>query len=157
MIIIPNKTSEEILKNVHNKLNPNMVNLFLKVFIIHAVTAIFTLALCPQFGVTTYRLPFNLMNSFMVFGMSACDFLCGLFLMMSSGILAITILKHDELRALRFNKILLTLILILGTIGSFSIMNPNIFLELSILWLLGASIGVVSVFEFGPLIKQKFY
>jgi Ca2+/Na+ antiporter len=149
MTKIPNELNQKIMDHVRGKLHPNLTHLMLKFFIIHIIAGVFTLALCPQFGFTTFKLPFNLMNTFMVFGMAVCNFLCGVFFTATSVILSAFVLERDEVRALKYNKTLATLTIILTSFGFFSIMNPNVFLELSLLWLLGAVMGVIFTLEIG--------
>ena len=140
---IPNHLNEKILADIHGKLKPKLSSLLAKVFFIHIMTAVVTLSLCPQFGFKLFKLPVNLMHSFMAFGMPVCNFLCGLFFTATSIIVASFILNRDELRVIRFQKSLLSATLLLSSIGFFSIMNPNLFLEFSFLWLLGAVVGIV--------------
>jgi hypothetical protein len=155
MTKIPNELKQNIMDHVRGKLHPNLPHLMLKFFIIHIIAGIFTLALCPQFGFTTFKLPFNLMNTFMIFGMAVCNFLCGIFFTATSVILSAFVLERDELRALKHKKTLATLTLLLSSIGFFSIMNPNVFLELSLLWLLGAAMGVIFTLEIGGRLMVK--
>ncbi|MBC7539683.1 MAG: hypothetical protein H7281_12745 [Bacteriovorax sp.] len=155
MTNIPGPLNERITKAVYNKLHPKMSALVAKVFAIHMATAVVTLSMCPQFGFSTFKLHFNLMYSFMVFGMPVCNFLCGLFFTMTSTIMASIILKRDEVRALKFHKTLASSLLILTSIGFFGIMNPDFFLEFSFLWLLGAILGVVLTLEVSSRILAR--
>lgn len=140
---IPNQVSEKILADVHRKLNPSLSALIAKVFCIHLVTAIVTLSVCPQFGIKLFKLPVNLMHSFMVFGLPICNFLCGVFFTATSIMIAGFVLNRDELRVMKFQKTLLSAVLLLSSIGFFGIMNPNLFLEFSFMWLLGAILGII--------------
>jgi hypothetical protein len=155
MTKVPNELNQKIMDHVRGKLHPNLTQLMLKFFIIHIIAGVFTLALCPQFGFTTFKLPFNLMNTFMVFGMAVCNFLCGIFFTATSVILSAFVLERDEVRALKHKKTLATLTILLSSIGFFSIMNPNVFLELSLLWLLGAAMGVIFTLEIGGRLLVK--
>lgn len=144
---IPSSLNEKIKTSIHDQLHPKMSYLIAKLFAIHIATAVITLSLCPQFGIRAFKFSFNLMHSFMVFGLPICNFLCGLFFTATSVIIASLILKRDEIRALKFHKSLASASLILSSVGFFSIMNPNLFLEFSLLWLLGALLGVVVTLE----------
>jgi hypothetical protein len=144
---IPNHITEQILGTVRAKLHPKLSHLILKLFSVHLLTAVITLSVCPQFGFKIFKLPVNLMNEFMVFGMPACYFLCGLFFTATSTAMAAIVLQRDEIRALKFHKNLAAAALILSSIGFFGIMNPNFFLEFSMLWLIGAITGVVMTLE----------
>jgi hypothetical protein len=144
---IPTALSDKILNDIHEKLHPKISHLIAKVFVIHFMTAAITLSVCPQFGFKLFKLPVNLMNTFMVFGMPVCNFLCGLFFTATSIGVASLVLKRDEVRSLKFQKTLLSLALILSSIGFFWIMNPQMFLEFSVLWLIGALVGVMGTLE----------
>ena len=144
---IPKSLTLKIQQNIGTRLKPKLSLLIPKLFATHAITAVITLSVCPQFGFKLFKLPINLMNSIMFMGMPACYFLCGLFFTATSLLVASIVLKRDEIRMLRFHKILSCSAIILGSIGFFSIMNPNLFLEFSILWLLGAMVGVIGTLE----------
>ena len=152
---IPVALSEKIKSEVNHKLHPKMSHVIAKMFAIHLATAVITLSICPQFGLKFFRLPINLMYSFMVLGMPVCNFLCGLFFTATSIITASILLNRDELRVLRYQKTMSCALLILSSIGFFSIMNPNLFLEFSILWLLGAISGVVFTLEVSSRILSQ--
>ena len=155
MNMIPTHTSEKILNEIHGRLHPKLSHVILKLFSIHLMTAVITLSVCPQFGMKFFKIPVNLMTSFMVFGMPACYFLCGLFFTTTSITMAAIILKRDEIRSLKYNKILATSALILSSVGFFFIMSPNFFLEFSMLWLIGAITGVVMTLEFSAKVLAR--
>jgi len=152
---IPKHLSEKILNNIHERLHPNKGQLIAKLFFVHLLTAVITLSVCPQFGIKLFKLPINLMHSFMVFGMPLCNFLCGLFFTATSMMVAALVLKRDEIRFLKHQKIMTSLCLILSSIGFFGIMNPNLFLELSLLWLLGALTGIILTLEVSSRILSR--
>lgn len=152
---IPKSLTEKIQSDINARLKPNLSLLITKLFATHAVTAVLTLSVCPQFGFKIFKLPVNLMNSFMFMGMPACYFLCGLFFTATSILVASLILTRDELRALKFQKTLSASAIILGSIGFFSIMSPNLFVEFSLLWLLGAVIGVVGTLEVSSRVMAR--
>lgn len=152
---IPTHINEKILTEIHGRLVPKLSHVILKLFSVHLMTAVITLTVCPQFGMKLFKLPVNLMNSFMVFGMPVCYFLCGVFFTATSIMMAAFILKRDEIRALKYNKILAAAALILSSIGFFGIMSPNFFLEFSMLWLIGAITGVVMTLEVSARILTR--
>lgn len=152
---VPNQISEKILSDIHGRLHPKLSHLILKLFGVHLATAIITLSVCPQLGFKILNLPINLMHTFMVFGMPACYFLCGLFFTATSTMMAAIVLRRDDIRALKFHKTLAASALILSSIGFFGIMNPNFFLEFSLLWLIGAITGVVMTLEVSSRILAR--
>ncbi len=152
---IPSALDDKILEKIKNELQPNMLHLLLKVFLIHLVTAVFTLAVCPQFGFKTFNVDINLMHSFMFLGMPFCYLLCGVFFTACSVISASLILKRDEIRALRFQKIASTLLMVLTSVSFFIIMKPELFVEFSIMWLIGAVLGTTLTLEISGRVLAK--
>ncbi len=144
---VPEKLNSQILSMVHGKLKPRLSSLLSKVFLIHSLTAVITLSLCPQFGFKLFRFDINLMHSFMGFGIPICNLLCGLFFTTTSAVVSVLVLNRDEIRAIRYQNLLFTSFILLSSIGFFAIMNPNLFLEFSFMWLLGALVGLFSTFE----------
>ena len=67
--------------------------------------------------------------------------------MTSTMVMAALLLKRDEIRALRYQKFLSTFMLILISSGVFLIMKPELFIEFSIMWLLGAIVGSAFTLE----------
>jgi hypothetical protein len=144
---IPNSVNEKILSEIKGRLQPKLSLLIGKVFLVHLLTALITLSVCPQFGFKLLKLPINLMYSFMFFGMPFCNFMCGLFFTATSMVVAVVVLGRDELRALRYHKMLVAATLILSSVGFFGVMNPGLFLECSLLWLMGAILGIIVTLE----------
>lgn len=144
---IPAKISEKILGHVKSEVLPDQRTLMLKVFVIHLLTAVCTLSVCPQFGISTFQTGINLMHSFMFMGISVCFLLCGVFFMGSTILMASLLLKRDEIRALRYQKTLSTFMLILVSTGFFLVMKPELFIEFSIVWLIGATLGSALTLE----------
>ena len=155
MNIIPIHIDQKILNDIQGRLHPKLTHVILKLFSIHLLTAVMTLSVCPQFGMKLFKIPVNLMHSFMVFGMPICYLLCGIFFTATSVMMAAFVLKRDEIRSLKYNKTLATSALILSSIGFFFIMSPNFFLEFSIMWLIGAIIGVVMTLEISAKILAR--
>lgn len=152
---VPPHINEQILKEIYERLHPKTSHVILKIFSVHLMTAVLTLSICPQFGITFFKSPFNLISTFMIFGMPICNFLCGLFFTTASIVVASFILKRDEMRTLKYNKILVTAALLLSSIGFFSIMNSTFFLELSLLWLIGATMGIIMTLEISGRILTR--
>lgn len=154
-----NGIDEKILNNIKERLNPDLKVILLKIFIIHLLTAIVTLSICPQYGIQFFKTSFNLMPIFMKLGNHFCDFVCGTFFTATSFFTALFIISRDELRVLRFHKNLTIGLIILSSIGFFLIMAPPLFFEFSLLWILGAVIGSYLTVELGvkfQLSQSKF-
>lgn len=152
---ISNDVKENIFKHVESKIKPKLSHLLGKIFFIHALTAVVTLTVCPQFGIKFLKLPVNLMHSFMFLGLPICNFICGIFFTASSFIVMSFILSRDEIRFIKHHNIAATMTVILTSIGFFEIMNPNLFLEFSFLWLIGAILGSMLTLEMTSRLALK--
>lgn len=151
---ISNQINEKILNDIKSRLNPDLKTLLLKVFTIHLATAILTLSICPQFGFSIFKSGFNLMDLFMKIGPHFCDFACGVFFTSTSILSAIVILSRDELRVLRSRKLLVSSTIVLSSLGFLLMLNPELFVQFSILWLIGSIGGVIISLEAGSRVLQ---
>ncbi len=155
---IPEHINVKILGDIKKHLNPDLKYILAKLFGIHTLTTIITLAICPQFGFQFFKTSLNLMHYFMKFGQHFCDFACGTFFTATSFFIALFVISRDELRVLKYNKFLAVSSVILISIGFFAIMSPQIFFELSLLWIFGATIGATLALEIGIRLQlAKFY
>lgn len=152
---IPNELNDKILKTIKTKLTPDLKMILLKVFSIHLLTAIVTLSICPQFGFSLFKSQFNLMDVFMKIGPHFCDFACGLFFTSTSVSTILFILSRDEIRVLRYRPILMVSTMILTSLGFMLMLNPALFVQFTLIWLIGAVIGVVGSMEMGFLVLNK--
>lgn len=135
---IPDHLNQKILNEIKSRLIPDLKILFLKLFIIHLSTAVITLSICPQFGFAIFRTNINLMDVFMKISPQFCDFACGAFFTMASIMSALVILSRDELRMLKSKQLYSVLTLVLSSVGFLIMLNPQLFVEFTFLWLLGA-------------------
>jgi hypothetical protein len=153
---IPDRINQNILCTIKEGLNPSFYIILLKLFSTHLIVGAITLALCPQLGFQTFKTNINLMHYFMYWGKTSCDIFCGTFFMSTSMLIAYFVLSFDEKRVIRSKKLLSSLLLILFTIGFFIIFNPNLFVELSLLWIVGAFSGAFISLEIGQLFSKIF-
>jgi hypothetical protein len=155
---IPEHINAKILSDIKKRLKPDLKYILAKLFGIHTLTTIITLAICPQFGFQFFKTSLNLMHYFMKFGQHFCDFACGTFFTATSFFIALFIISRDELRVLKYNKFLAISSIILTSIGFFAIMSPTVFFELSLLWILGATMGASLALEIGIRLQLvKYY
>lgn len=154
MIKVPNSLDEKITSAIESRINPALLPLFLKLFVIHITTAIVTLSICPQFGFAIVRSNLDLMDLFMKISPQFCDFACGAFFTMCSMISALVILSRDELRVLRHKQILVTSMITLSSIGFLIMLNPQLFVQFTILWLIGCVLGASLSLGFGTRVLK---
>lgn len=152
---IPAELSDKIKKNIEEKLLPKKSYLLGKILLLHLITTLVTLSICPQFGFQVFKSDYNLMNLFMVWGKPFCDFACGVFFTATSMTSAHFLMSRDEIRALRFQKTLLVAFLLLISLGFFFIMSPDLFLQFTLLWLVGAILGIVFSLEISSRLLLK--
>jgi hypothetical protein len=146
--------NQKILADIKARLNPSFQQIILKLFAIHLVVGFVTLSICPQMGVSTFHTEINLMDYFMYFGPTVCSLLCGMFFLFCSMLLGTFILSIDEDRLIKSKKYATTSILLLYSIGFLVIFSPNIFVEFSLIWLIGAFLGSILSIEIGALFKN---
>lgn len=136
---------------------PDLKKIVAKVFAVHIVSALLTLTVCPQMGFSLIESRINLMDVFMKVGPLFCDFACGTFFTSVSIGFLYFVLSHDEFRFLRFHPILMASTMILTSLGFLLMLNPNIFIQFTFLWPVGAIAGVLGTMELGFRIQRKAF
>jgi hypothetical protein len=149
---IPASLDHKVLDAIKIKLNPPYHVILLKLCSIHLVVGAVTMGLCPQLGITTYKSNINLMYYFMYWGKISCDIFCGLFFTSTSMLVTYILLSHDEKRVIRSRKSLSGLVLVLFSIGFLIIFNPALFVELTLLWTVGAFLGAFLSIKLGQIL-----
>ncbi len=153
---IPTSLSDKIKQEISGKIRPDIKTIFLKLFIVHLGVAIVTLSFCPQLGVSTFNTGLDLAHKFMALGKYSCELFCGFLFTSSSVAVSFLFLSRDEIRFLRFNKTFLASLLVLVSIGGLLMFNQKLFVELSLLWLIGTMFGVVGTLEIGAFVLKRF-
>lgn len=130
-----------LLERVHRDLNPSLTHLLTKISLIHIVSALVTLSVCPQFGFRLIGEGHGLMHYFMALGSAGCPLACGVFFLGTSFSLSAFVMNRDELRKLRESRLLILTVLVLASLGFFKVMDGEFFLEFSLFWIVGAFLG----------------
>lgn len=154
---ISNETNHKILSEIKSRLMPDLKIVLLKVFVVHILSALLTLTVCPQMGFSLIESKVNLMDLFMKIGPHFCDFACGTFFTSTSVGFLYFFLSIDEFRFLRFRPIFMLSIMILSSLGFLLMLNSNMFVQLTFLWLLGAGIGTLGTVELGFKLRSKVF
>ena len=152
---ISQAVNERIKETIKNKIKPDIKIIFLKLFVVHLSVAIFTLSFCPQLGVSTFNTGFDIAHKLLALSKETCELFCGFFFTSSSIAVSLFFLTRDEIRFLRFNKTFLASTFVLVSIGMLLMFNSQLFVELSILWLVGTLVGVVGTLELGTIFIKK--
>lgn len=138
---IPHGVAEKILQDASRYLTPRGTVVFIKVFILHLIAGVFSLIVCDQFGIRPLDIGFTLSQYFMTFGHSVCMFLCGLVFLSTSMLVALVVLRQEEILVLKKNSWLFLLTLILFSLGFFLIFGADFVLSFTLLWIFGAFLG----------------
>ena len=149
------RITEQIFASVRTDLNPNAYWLFAKLLMIHTVTAVATLSVCPQFGFRVLGEGMGLMHVFMAFGTFGCFVACGSFFMGTSLLVASLTLKAGEIRKIRRNRWLMTGTLTLLSLGFFIMIGPEIIFSLTMPWLVGSLVGSIFTLELGWYLRER--
>lgn len=155
---ISNETNKKILDSVKAQLMPDIKNVLLKVFVIHIISALATLTVCPQLGYSLIQTKINLMDLFMkIGGPGFCDFACGTFFTSTSVSFIYIFLTRDEFRFLRFHPMLMISTMVLTSLGFLLMLNPDLFVQFTFVWLIGTVAGVLGTMEIGfRILKRAF-
>lgn len=154
---ISNETHNKILSEIKHRLMPDLKKVLLKVFAIHIFSTLLTLTVCPQLGYSLIESKVNLMHLFMKVGPHFCDFACGIFFTSVSVGFIYTFLSKDEFRFLRFHPVLLVSTILLSSLGFLMMLNPNMFVQLTLLWVFGAIIGILGTMEISFRILRRVF
>jgi hypothetical protein len=151
----PRGISEKVLVQVRRDLNPSPWAVFARLSAIHFFTALFTLSLCPQFGVRVLGSGMGLMHYFMGLGDTGCAIACGVLFIGTSVLLASLLLGPDQVRTIRKHRLLELGALTLLSLGVFVMMQAEIVLGFALAWLVGSFVGGIATLEVGWLIRRR--
>ncbi|RLA63393.1 MAG: hypothetical protein DRQ88_09580 [Epsilonproteobacteria bacterium] len=151
------KLDKTILQFVKKELIPNHKKIFGKLFLIQAFVGTLVLLFCPQFN-------FSLTGSYEVFhffhrhlGMYGCTAVCGGIFLGSGLFVANFILERGEIAVIKKSKFLYSTALSGLCILIFIFAGAEIYLDLSLIWLIGSSLVAIITFEFGRFIRDYFF
>lgn len=127
--------------------------IFGKLALIQLVSGLFTLSICPQFGIRLLGDGLGLMTWFMAFGNLGCVVACGSFFTGTSLLLASIILKPREVRTIRQNVVLAAGALTLLSMGFFIMVRAEVILDFAIAWGGGSIAGGSLIFNLGARLR----
>ncbi|MBX3019715.1 MAG: hypothetical protein KF767_17635 [Bdellovibrionaceae bacterium] len=155
-VIPPLALRDSILSTVQKDLNPSGTQVFLRVIGVHTVVSLFSLSICSQFGLQSFKI-FDAMNWAMSYvGHAYCMAFCGLLYLGISALALSLLLKPEDVRVLRQHRFLQVTLLSGVSLGVFLCLGAQILLIPGALWITGAIIGGVSTLELGWLVRSKF-
>jgi hypothetical protein len=151
----PKSVSESLLARVCADLHPSAWKVFSKLALIHFFTALGTLSLCPQFGWRLFGDGMGLMQYFSGLGDTGCGVACGSLFLGSSLLIATFLLRPEEVRRLRKNRVLELGALTLLSLGFFVMIHAEIAIGFLLAWLVGSVLGGIATLELGWVIRLK--
>jgi hypothetical protein len=149
----PLRVSEQILTRVRRDLSPDARVAFVKLAAVHAVTALFTLSICPQFGIRLLGNGPGLTRFFMSLGHTGCTVACGFFFLATSLAVACFLLRAEELRVIRNHRWTEIGVLALLSLAGFLVLDSQLDSEAWYLWLAGAVGGALVALEVGMRVR----
>ncbi len=143
----PKGLSEQIFARVSADLNRSPWSVFAKLSLIHFVTALFTLSICPQFGFRLFGDGMGVMGYFMHLGDYGCMVACGSLFLGASILVAMMVLRPEEIRVIRRHRTLELGALTMLSIGFFLMLKVEIIVGFLAAWAVGSLIGGVLALE----------
>lgn len=151
----PREVSSNILSRVHADLNPTTWSVLSKLAFIHVLVGAITLLVCPQFGIGAFG-GMGLMHLFMRFGETICTLACGAFFLGSSTLVGSLIMRPEQVKVARKNKLIGVLFLSSISIGVFICTRADIVANLGLIWAMGSIVGGIATLELGWLVRSRF-
>ena len=136
----PLPATQHILSTVRQDLTPAPLRVFLKVSAAVAVSGSASLLLCPQFGMGGGHHS-EVHHLFMSLGPLGCSLACGTFFSVLGFVVALALLRPEELRLVRRNRFLLAAALSALSLSAFVCLGASMLLESGLLWFFGSWLG----------------
>ena len=148
------KLDDTVLSFVKDDLAYNKKTIFMKLVLIQSFIGILTLLFCPQFqlSLTNSHELFHYFHH--TFGKNICMMICGSIFVGSGALFAGTVLNLRELRIINDSKLLFYVMISIFALFIFSIINTELYLTLSLFWLVGASLAGITMFSIGLSFKN---
>ncbi|MBC7386164.1 MAG: hypothetical protein H7301_08410 [Cryobacterium sp.] len=151
--IVPKMLSESVLGRIQTQLNPSPFSVFVKLATIHFIVGFATLAMCPQFGISLTS-SMGLMQYLMQYGESVCMLGCGTVFMGVSFLVASLVLRPEEVKVLRRNRVLQISVLASLSLGGIILAGGEVELPTGMAWALGTIIGGSSLLQIGWTMRR---
>lgn len=142
----PRMISDQILGKVHADLNPSASWMFSKVGLIHLITGLLTLVVCPQFGIGWTDLSFRFFDHLGGHHSTLCTLTCGAIFLGSGSFVTSWFLRPEELRVgqrLKYIHYPLYALFSLGLFLTLSTYHQSVIQN--VVWLLGGVGSMVMV------------
>jgi hypothetical protein len=153
-IPVPAALSEAVTNRIASELNPSSASVFLKLAGIQAFVGTATLAVCPQFG-HSFTADMGLMPYLMRFGDSVCMLGCGALFTGLSLLVASLVLRPEEVKVLRRQRVLQIASVATLSLGAFLCLGSEIVAALGMAWILGGVLGGAGSLQLGWSVRKS--
>jgi len=109
----------------------------------------------PQFGIGAFG-GMGLMHLFMRFGETVCTLACGAFFLGSSTLVGSLVMRPQEVKVARKNRLVGVLLLSSISVGVFICTGADIVASIGLIWALGSMAGGIATLELGWLVRSHF-
>lgn len=151
----PISLQETVLVRMSGLLNPSFQSVFLKILGVHAIVSVFSLSICSQFGIQSFKI-YDAMDSMMeVVGHTYCMAFCGVLYLSVSALSLSFLLKPEEIKVIRRHPFLQFTCLIGVSLGVFLCLGAEVLLLPGALWIGGSLLGGITSLELGWLVRSK--
>ncbi|PIK13633.1 hypothetical protein [Halobacteriovorax sp. JY17] len=152
----PRQISHSILNRVERDLNPNKQIVFLKLLSLQLFVGLLTMLFCPQFtlSLTNNHKLFHYFHH--TFGEHICMMICGSIFLGTGAIVAAYLLDIEEVRVIRNTRGLYYLAISGLSLGIFLLFGAKLYLDLTLIWVIGASLAGSLVLAFSDFLRRKF-
>lgn len=150
-----NELSRKILSQVRKDLIPSKPIVFGKLLLVQAFIGVITMLFCPQFSMslTNHDQLYHFFHR--TFGHYGCMMICGSLFIGSGALFSTTILNLAEIRLIKSSKFLSYLVLSGTFVMTFMLIGAEIYLDIALVWIFGATLSGSVFFQVSSILKRK--
>jgi len=147
--------ANKVLHSIRRDMIPSKPIVLGKLILVQAFIGAVTMIFCPQFSMSLTSND-ELYHFFhRTFGHYGCMMVCGSIFVGSGALFSTTILNWAEIRLIRSNKILGYLFLSGLFATTFLMLGAQVYLDVAIAWMLGATLSGSVFFQVSSILKRK--
>ena len=150
----PSKISSQILGAIRERLDPPILSLFIKLGFIRTITGLLSLLICPQYGFFFGGDDILYVFFQKQFGPHGCMIACGMFFSSLAAFIFVLVLSRPETKKIFKLQIFFFPTLAIIFLTTFTCVIREFYLNVSLLWFTGATLGYFLSFDFGYFIKK---
>jgi hypothetical protein len=147
--------SRNVLNSVRRDMIPNKGVVYTKLVLVQAFIGVITMLFCPQFSMSLTSND-ELYHFFhRTFGHYGCMMVCGSIFIGSGALFSSTIMTWSEIRLVRSSKVLSYLVLSGVFATAFLFIGAEVYLDMAIAWIIGATLSGSIFFQVSSILKRK--